>query len=179
MNFTSVLSYLKKSKLALAVGALILGLAIGKYTLPTKTITKEVVVEKEVIVEKTVFVKETEKAKNTSEKKTTKVVTKPDGTKIEETTTNTDTSSTEKTKDTGSSESKKEKEKTQVVEKTETRKNLSVSALLGLKFSGDSADRFKNPIYGVHVKYNAFGPVSVGLFGLTTKEAGFSVGLDL
>jgi hypothetical protein len=148
---------------ALAIGLVFLvGLALGRYSLPAKVVVKTEVKTVEKVVQDT--------TKN-EKKNTTTVVTetkKPDGTDITtteivdkdqiisntDTTTNTSTDSTSSkttTYDTGS---------------------LSVAGLAGVQFGGGNA-----VTYGLHVQKKLLGPVNIGVFGFTDKLFGASIGL--
>lgn len=132
------------------VGLLLLigAYAVGRWASPEKVITKTVTVEVEKKQEKT----------NTVIVK----VTKPDGTVTETTTTNTETNTETKTKD---------KSETIVQNK---KQSLHISALAGLDVT-NPAGGF---VFGAHVSKQILGPVSIGLFGLTNKTVGASIGLS-
>lgn len=50
------------------------------------------------------------------------------------------------------------------------RSKVNISALVGTDFS--------KPVYGLHANKELLGPISVGVFGLTNKTVGLSVGLN-
>ena len=182
--------FLKKHRITAIVGliALIIGVSFGRYATPEKVVikTKEVEVEKIVVVEKKVLVKE--EVKKTAKRKniSTKKVTKPDGTIIEETNESEEDVTFADTKEKEGSEVLTEKEaiKTTKAER-ETKfdtKRLKVSALVGVETDkvGGKSGLLKDPpmIYGIHASYSFFGPISVGAFGLTSKEFGISIGIQ-
>lgn len=50
------------------------------------------------------------------------------------------------------------------------RPRYGLSVLVGTDFS--------NPVYGLHVNKELLGPITVGVFGLTNKTLGVSIGLN-
>ena len=135
---------------------LIVAFAIGRYTVPVKTIT----------VTKTVEVE-----KKTSDYQDHKVVTivdtkKPDGTDTKTTiiTDNRDDKTTDDTK-TDTSQTK---------EVSKSSDHLTLSLLAGANVSA-----LGTPIYGGMVSKSLLGPINIGAFGMTNKVIGFSLGVSL
>ncbi len=144
--------------------------AIGRFTAPTKVKieTKTVEVIKEVKVSNEM------KVKNKKKTVTTVTDTKPDGSK-HETTTVTEgvvSSTNETVNDTkdGSISTTTSKE----VTKASGRTNLSLLGGVSRDNSG-----LLSPTYGVGVMRNILGPITIGVWGLTTGVLGASVGIDL
>lgn len=166
---------------------LAIGVGFGRYLTPAEINikTETIEVEKIVAVEKVVYVKE-ETRKTDSKKITeTKKTTKPDGTVIEET--------KESNQDTTFSDNSQKviKDKaiikenistnTKKTEKKHDTKKAHVSILAGVdskEFNGIEDLVPQEMVYGIHASYSFFGPISVGMFGTTSKEFGLSVGLD-
>ena len=158
----------------LLISSLILlaaGIAIGRYTLPAKVITK--VETKEVTHEatKTVEVDKTDYYKNKVLVEIT--TTKPDGTVIRERKfidksiiNRDDKKNTDEKKD-SEKDSKKEESKTY------NSNSGSVRALIAR-----NTDRLSEDIYGIHVEKRIVGPFTLGAFGLTDKTLGLSLGMN-
>lgn len=172
----------KKMIIAVII-SLIVGVAGGRYATPSKVIKEKelVIVEKEVEKIVKVFIKEEKKKTETKKSKETKKVTNPDGTVTEETKeteedlTFTDTNEKEHN-------SKETSNETTVSGKTtsETKFNtnkISASALIGIQAKKEWYNK-PDFVYGAHAKYNFLGPVSIGVFGMSSNEAGLSVGID-
>ena len=121
--------------------------------------------EKVKVETRTVTVEVIKKEENTQVDTHVVEVTKPDGTKIVETTTQTNTQIT----------TIKDKDKTTEASKTvsSNTQTLAVNVLAGLDVTNPS----NGFVYGAHVSKQLLGPISFGLFGLTNKTAGISVGL--
>lgn len=145
----------------LIVGAAILLLAsfaTGRWLAPTKVVTEIKTVE----VEKKVDTTTTQK----DEHKTTVVTEKPDGTK--QTVITDDTHTGTKSKDT-----------TVVTDTSDTTKTVTrdsarvtVSALGAINIHDIST-----PVFGVSITKPILGPLTVGVFGLSSGVAGASIGL--
>jgi len=149
-----------KTKVIIAVSAILVSFASGRFLTPTKVVT----------VVKTV---EVEKKTSASDKKTHKETTivestKPDGTK--ETTTK--IVEVDDTKKHSTDDITKQSESTSTVTKGGSR--LSVSALAGVSLSNFSG----GPIYGASVSRELLGPISLGVWGLNNSTAGISLGLS-
>lgn len=176
---------LKKGGIALLL--LAVGVGFGRFLTPAEVSikTETVEVEKVVTVEKVVYVKE-EIRKTDSKKVTeTKKITKPDGTVIEETKeSNQDTTFSDNSEKVATDKSVTKEETTvhtKDVERKYDTKKAHVSLLAGVDTGGFSGIRSLKPsvvVYGLHASYSFFGPISVGVFGTSTKEVGASVGLD-
>ena len=185
---------LKKHRVTIitAIVSVIVGVGFGRYATPEKVITKieEVEVEKVVLVEKKVFVKE--EVKKTAKRQNTKTLktTKPDGTIIEETVTSSEDITFADSKSKEGSEKSLETENLKVNKNSKQTdfdtKRLKVSALVGVQIKDSSTKplgvlhdiRNPNLVFGVHASYNFFGPVSVGAFGMSSKEFGVSIGFE-
>lgn len=138
-----------KNYILTAIVALLIGGAFGYYLMPSKIVTET----KVVTVEKEVQV---------DTHKTTVTVEKSDGTK---TTTTVDNSVVNTTQDTQSTDNK--------TVKTNISKNvLNLSALAGYSFSTLS------PVYGLEVSKNLLGPITSGLWAMTNRSCGLSIGLN-
>lgn len=122
--------------------------AAGRWLSPEKVVTRTVTVE----VEKT-------KSKQDS---TTIKVTKPDGTITETTTTKTETETVTNTNN-----------KTETIVQNK-KSALNVNALAGINVTNPAG----GIIFGGHISKQIFGPVSIGVFGLSNGTAGLSVGLQ-
>lgn len=161
---------IKNIKLAL-FGALALAaaFAVGRYTVPTKTVTKieEKIVEKEVIKWKEKEVKNEDKDVETVIVETTY----PDGTVKKETR----IIDKGKIKVTFEAEGSSESEKSKVTSilKSEVKENANWNVSL---LAGSENLKYNEFIYGVHVQKTVLGPFSVGAFGLTNKTVGLSIG---
>ena len=154
-------------------GAIVLaasiGYAAGRYFVPAKVTTKTEIKEVEKIVEKRV---EVEKKTRKNDKTTIIVeITKPDGTKekrtmiVDKGETNIDLS-----KDFSSErETKKDVSSETVVDTT---KNWQANGLVGINIDT------KTEIYGLQVERRLFGPLKVGVFGMTNKTVGASIGVE-
>lgn len=150
-----------KTKAVLAAVALAVAFASGRYLTPTKVVTEIKTVE----VEK----KTSESDKNKHKETTIIEVAKPDGTKETTTKTVEDTDSKKSTTD----ETAKSSDQTKEVTREGSR--LSISALAGTDVTNWAA----GPIYGAHVSKDLLGPISIGVWGLTNKTGGISIGLSL
>lgn len=138
-----------RTKIIIASLALLTVFAIGRFSSPTKIKTEIKTVEVEKIV-------------TVVEHKTITIREKPDGTKetVIVSDTNTDSKSNSKGTDT-------------TKEVTGSKDKLTISGLIGMNYTAIGA-----PIYGLSVSKNLLGPIRVGLFGMTDKVAGISLGLD-
>jgi hypothetical protein len=103
---------------------------------------------------------EVEKKVEVDMHKTTTITKKPDGT--------TQTVITDNTVARSSSENK---QTDQVIEQVVRKSILNVSGLIGTSFP--------TPVYGLSINKNFIGPITVGLWGLSNKTLGFSLGLNL
>lgn len=141
-------------KIILGVAAVTTAFAVGRWTKPevVKVETKIVEVEKKT--------KKTE----VKRKKTKTVITRPDGTKEEHTTTETEK------KDKESSDSSKNTDS-----KSETRSSPSLTTLgvMGAMQIGSP-----NPVWGLQVYRPVLGPIGIGAFGLTNNIFGVTIGVS-
>lgn len=144
------------NKVKIIVGVVVLAtvFAFGRWSAPVKIKTETKIVEVDKKVDDI----------NKKEHKKTVIVHKPDGTIITTITDDTDTHKHET--DTSSTVSDTTKE---VVRRSST---LTVSALTGLSLNGYT------PIYGAHVTKQIIGPLALGVWGLSSRELGVSVGLS-
>lgn len=151
-------------QILVVVGVFALGLAVGRYSLPAKVVTKEVVKVEIKEVEKKVTNKHNDKTVVIVETK------KPDGTVVTEkrivdkSTTDTKTDTSTDTKSESNKETTKEYAKNQ----------YSIRALVGKDFTNFSAPM----VYGAAFDRKFFGPITVGVFGFTNGLGGVSVGLN-
>jgi len=153
-----------KTKIAIAVVALLAAFAAGRYLTP----------EKIQIVTQTVTAEKKTDVTNTDDKKNTVTVVhevrSPNG--IVDTTTTTTVSDKRDT----SSRSTDSKSESTMVDKTITTSSskVTVSALAGAKI----VDPGVNPlVYGVSLTKPILGPITVGVWGLSNSTIGASIGL--
>lgn len=151
-------------KVSLVSAACLVVFAAGRYSAPEKVKIEVRTVEVEKKVEQ--VVSDTDKHKETTVTETVK----PDGTK--ETTTKTVEDTRKKTDD-------KSKDTTDVrvdsvQETTRGSSKVTISALVGapLSLSGPLL-----PVYGGAITKPILGPLTLGIFGLSSGVAGFSAGL--
>lgn len=160
-----------KVRIIIVVVSLGTAFAVGRYTVPEKikTVVQTVEVEKKVVTtdtdkkekkHKEVVVTDT-KNKDGSETTTTKTVED----------TNLDNKTNDKIADNTSDT------KTDSKEVTKTGSRLNISALGGVPISLSSGPGIGKFVYGVHVSRDLIGPISVGLWGLSSSEFGMSIGL--
>ena len=151
-----------KSKIIITTVTIVVAYAFGYYEAPykVKTITKTVEVEKKTDQTQT----DTNRHKDTL----TTITEKPDGTKETVTHTVDDVNRDTASKATDNITKSETKEK----EVTKSSGHLTLSALAGVNPFTPSL-----PTYGVHVTRDIIGPVNIGVWGLTDKTIGASVGL--
>ena len=154
-----------KVKIIIIVVSLATSFAVGRYTVPTKTVT----VVKTVEIEKKVT--DTNENKKEHKKTTITELDKPDGTKQTTTVITDDTDADKKIDQTLDQTDTSESTKTVV----KTGSRLNIAALVGMPVTNLS-----NPalVYGVHVSRDLIGPISIGVWGLSSGTAGFSAGLS-
>lgn len=152
------------------VAALVVAFVSGRYSVPTKVEMRTEFLTLTQVV-RSVHVRQV-----TDTKWKTVVVTKPDGSSVAttEATTHTDTSTKE-------NENSSKVAASTVATKTETKlPDWQISALVGadlskaLNGSGTLA-----PTFGIHVQRRVLGPVTLGVFGLSSGVVGLSAGLQL
>lgn len=152
------------------VGALVLGLAIGRFTLPSKVIEKERIVYQDKIIEKKVTTSNTQKKDHKVYTKIEKTL--PDGTKTVETKIVNDSSLNNNT----NIVSDKTEDKSQVSESEKSITRSQQSTLISLAMKVD-LNQTSKLAYGLSVNQRVLGPVYLGAFGFTDKSFGLSVGL--
>jgi hypothetical protein len=142
---------------------LLLAFAAGRWTGPEKikTVVQTVTVEKKT--------DDQTKKEQDHKKYTTVEVVSPDGTKTRTTTITDDRGITSTDKSTDNTDITQTKSKE--VDKSSSK--LTMQFLAGMAITAPGV-----PIYGLSVSRNILGPVVVGVFGLTNKTGGFSIGLS-
>jgi response regulator of citrate/malate metabolism len=150
-----------KAKILIAIVSLGLAYTLGRYMAPEKSKTETKIVE----VEKKVVDQETEKKKH----KKTVIVKNPNGTTTTTITEDTDTSKNSHSIDETSKTTDQTKEVTKSTSKT------YIYALAGTNLFSSTPS---TPVYGAHVSKDLFGPVSIGIWGLSSGVAGASVGIS-
>lgn len=158
------------TKLQIIIGVCLLlgGVAVGRYTAPTKTVVK--VETKEVIKEVVVTTKgETKYIKNDLVTKIVEIVNK-------------DGSSTKTTYivDKGSTLNEiKEFQSIDLSKTTETKKETITENKRSVNINGMVYLKDMKPEYGLHISKQFLGPISIGAFGMQDKRVGLTVGLSL
>jgi hypothetical protein len=152
-----------KTKIIIAIVVIATSIAVGRYSAPTKIVTKTVTIEVEKKVDKV--------ADDTNRhKETTKVeVVKPDGSKETTTKIVEDTNKQHSSIDTDQLSKKSDSSK-EIIKNND---KLTLSALAGVKLSDISSGLD----FGASVTKPILGPITVGLFGLKSGMIGVSVGL--
>jgi membrane glycosyltransferase len=159
-----------KSKLILAVIAIAVAFAAGRFTTPERVKIQKEIVE----VEKKTKDTSTEAERSKRKETTVREVIHPDGTK-ETITTIIEDSDTRKKSDTRETQEVARKE-TETKEVEKSKGKLTLSALAGSKVS--LSEGVSPLIYGGHISKEVLGPVSLGVFGLSNGIAGVSIGLS-
>jgi hypothetical protein len=151
--------------------------AVGRFT-----VAEKIKIEKQIV---TVETKTEDKKQDTKseldrekhKKIVTTEITKPDGTK-ESTTTTTEDTSTKQDRESDTTTHDAE-QLTQTVKETKTiergQGRLSISALVGPSISFSSGVGPLN--YGAHIQRNLIGPITVGIWGISSGIGGASIGL--
>lgn len=150
---------------------LIIGTAIGYYLAPTKVKVETKIVE----VEKKTEQRKTDTDRDKRKETTVTEITKPDGTKEVVTRTVEDTKTTRKTETEIEEDRKRNTER-----KEETSKSgrlLGLSLLTGVSGLSNGLTSVQM-VYGVHATYTVFGPVSLGVWGMSNVSGGLSVGFN-
>lgn len=147
-----------KYQIIIAVIALIVAFASGRWLAPTKI--------KTVVQTVTVETKTTNQDANSHEKKIVTETDKPDGTKTIITTVTQDSDTKTIATDNTSSSTTSSKE----IDRSSSRTNIY--ALGGLHF-GDN-----QPVYGAMVSRDVVGPISIGVFGFSNLTFGAAVGVS-
>lgn len=148
-------------KVIISIVIVTVAFASGRYTTPTKTVIETKIVE----VEKKQTKEDVKKDRN---KKTTVVeISKPNGEK-QTTTTIDETVVLDRQRDTTvTKDTTKESESKTVTGDSKT----SINAMFGIDFDG------KTPVYGGSVSKPVVGPIAIGIFGLTNKTLGCTIGV--
>jgi hypothetical protein len=134
----------------IALVALLTSFAVGRFTAP-----EHIKIQEKIVTVEKVVVQVQHEVKT--------VVTKPDGSSTSTTVTDTNTHSNT---DSNSSTISKD---------IPVNKNIvSISALVGTHVLP-----FGDQVYGASISKNFIGPVRLGVWGLSDKTFGFSLGLDL
>lgn len=157
-----------KSWLILSTVILILGLAIGRYSLPARIETKEVI--KTITVEKKTDDKVT--TKNNDKVLVTTVTKFPDGRIVTETklVDKSTTTVVDNKKDNIDTKTEDSKESTTIYEVNRYH--------LGLMAGKDITDLTKAPTFGIELDKKFIGPISLGVYGQTDKTLGLLIGLS-
>lgn len=155
-----------KTKLIIAVVALLAAYAFGRFSAPTKVITETKIVEVE---------KKTDKTKSDTKKEvhrttTTTETIKPDGTKTVTTVVKEDSNSDSKKN--SSSTDNTTKSSDTIKEVIRDTSKVTVSALAGVNITSLSI-----PVYGASLTKPILGPIAIGIWGLTNSVGGVSLGL--
>jgi hypothetical protein len=152
-----------KVKVIIAAAVILAAYATGRYSAPTKVVTKVQTVE----VEKKTD--QTDTHKNIHKTTVTHTVKKPDGTTDTTTTTVVDNRDTVKTNQTDQSTDTATSSK----EVTHDSSKVTLSLLGGVNVTSPSA-----VVYGGSISKPLLGPVAVSVFGFTNGMVGAGVGLS-
>lgn len=136
----------------LVSGALLLAFAAGRFLTPVKIETKTVEVEK----------KQTETDRDKHKDTTTVVTEKPDGTKVTETRTAEDTKTHRDSR-------------TDATTTSDTTKIYGASRLSVAALGCISSEKLS---YGLSLSKNILGPITAGVWGLTSGTFGVSLGVE-
>jgi len=158
-----------KTKIGIAVGALVLAFASGYYLAPEKIKTEI----KTVTVETKSDDKKTEENKDTHKEVVVTETQAPDGTKTTVTKTTEDTKVKDKSEDIKKDDLTVTKDKT--TEITKSGRRINIEALVGMNLFNGITNI--TPVYGAHMSTNVVGPVTAGLFGFTNGILGVSIGI--
>src|SRR5579864_2857048 len=139
----------RKYKIGLVVVTVVVSFAVGRYTVPVKTVVETKVVE----VEKKVVNTDTNTDQNKHKETTVTEMDKPDGTKV--IVTKTDEVSDIDTKINSVSTLDKKTDKSEAKTSVKSGGGVSVSALAGL-----SAKDIQSYVYGIHASKEVLGPIS-------------------
>lgn len=156
-----------KYKILLGLSALLTAFAAGRFTVPEKIKIETKTVE----VEKKTDVTKTDTDRDRHRETTTTQVKRPDGT-VETTTKLVEDDTTKR---------KTDSKQTQTDSITETASKeivrgsspVTISALGGIPLSFSSI----TPVFGAAVTKPLLGPIAIGLWGLSSREVGASLGL--
>lgn len=150
-------------KIGIAVVALLVAFAAGRFSAPVKT-----------VVETKTTTTEDTKTQSDTDTNVHKIVTQheviqPNGTKIIDTTTKDDLNT--QINDISNISLNSQTDSTKTTVKDSKRLNLSLLA-------GGSITSLSQPIFGGHISGNILGPITAGVWGLSNSTAGCSVGLS-
>lgn len=152
-----------KAKVILAVITVITAFAVGRFSAPEK-----VKIEKEIVeVEKKSS--ETDLDRDKHKTTTTTEITRPDGTKEKTTKVEEDTKTSKNT----TTVDLRQRNETETKEVTYGSNRVTISGMAGL-----GLDSLSVPIYGASITRPILGPIVIGLWGLTNKTGGVSLGLQ-
>lgn len=157
-----------RNKIIIVTSGMILSFAAGRWLTPVKikTETKIVTIEKKV---------EDKKISSTDDKHIKTTITevhKPDGTQTKTTVTEDTSVAQLKVDDNKQDDVKSTSDTTKTITKESSK--LHISALLGVNVLNPSSGLS----YGALVSKDIVGPLNIGLFGLSTGQAGASVGVS-
>lgn len=152
-----------KYKIIIGSVAVVSAFAVGRYTTPVqiKTETKIIEVEKKI--------KDTDVDVKKNKKTTTKIITKPDGSKEE--TIVTETNTDKKIDQTETTDSTKNTD-TKTSQTKGNSSNLTLYGIVGIDF------RLNQPTYGLGIYKPILGPFGLGIFGLTNNVFGVNIGIS-
>lgn len=168
-----------------AIAALAGSFAAGRYSKPAEVVTHTEYVDRLQVVRTTVVDRVVDRVTDIKWKRV--VVTQPDGSTT--TTEESHTAEKEKIAENTKVEEKRESETAGATKSTQTttRPDWQISALVGVTYSGGSSNTLNSsttaglPLrvsVGAHVQRRILGPVSVGVFGLSSGTFGLSAGLQ-
>lgn len=162
---------LSKKALGLLVILFLTGVAVGRFTLPSKIVEKEKIVFQDRIIEKKIEVSASQKKNNKVYTKVEKIL--PDGTKtIESKIVNQDVTVT--------NNKTNQSTDTTISQTTEKEKTITYSKqdmIIAFGMSG-RLDNLTGKIgYGGIVEKRLIGPIYIGVMGYTDRTYGFNIGL--
>lgn len=159
-----------KTKVILITLGLMSAFAFGRWGTPVKVVEKTAIVE----VEKKMDNKQTDIDRDLHKETTVTEKVTPDGIRITETKTKEDRTTEKRTQ-----EVKQDDTSTKTESSKETvypYSDVTISALVGVPISFTSTTHL---YWGCSIQKPILGPVTVGLFGLSSGVAGISLGLTL
>ena len=154
-----------KNKIIGVIALVLVSAAVGRYTAPEKI---------KIVTQTTqTDTSQTDDNKDNSSHKETKTheITHPDGTKE----IITDTTEDHDSKDDSQKETSDSKTSVTDKEITKSSSHLTLSALAGVQVQSPTSG---SPlIYGAHITRDILGPINMGVWGMTNRTVGLSVGL--
>lgn len=147
-----------KVKVGIATASLLVSFAFGRFLTPAKVVIETKIVE----VEK----KEKKTVSNKKRRVTTVVITKPDGSKEEHKTVDTDANT--------NTDEKSQKDRAEQTKKETVSQGGKVSLYV---LGGAAISPLLAPTFGLHVSTQTIGPISVGAWGLSNISGGISLGV--